>query len=502
MTGISFHTDVLITGAGAAGLTLAIDLARRGVSFRIVDKLPEPFQGSRGKGIQPRSQEILEDLGVLDRIVAIGGTYPPQREYRDDRTYEDSPIVEPVPPTPDEPYHIALLVPQFLTERVLRERLAELGHAIEIDTELVHFEDNGRSVIARLRTATGEETVTAQYLIGCDGGRSSVRQALDLDFPGKTLGVRAIVADAYIDGLGREAWHRWHEGDMKLQTSICPLAGTDLFQIQAPVPMEGDVEVSAESLTKMIHERTGWTEIVVRKVTWGSVYTMNARLANRYKVGRILLAGDAAHIHPPTGGQGLNTSMQDAYNLGWKLAAVIKGGPSSLLETYEAERRPIAEQMLGLSTRLLQAAKDGAYRRGREVHQLDIGYPGSPLAFERPERTAGLLAGDRAPDAPMSGAAGQGVRLFSLMKGPHFTAIGYEAARDKAPEARAGLHVHRIGADGDLKDSASHFAAAYSPSPGSWFIIRPDGYIGAIIEQDCDGMEFYLRSVGLGKSAC
>jgi|GEM_PF-5296018 len=127
---------------------------------------------------------------------------------------------------------------------------------------------------------------------------------------------------------------------------------------------------------------------------------MNARLADRYRVGRTFLVGDAAHIHPPTGGQGLNTSVQDAYNIGWKLAAVLSGAQDRLLDTYERERRPVAEAVLGLSTRLLEAQKKGGMRRGREVHQLDVGYPDFPLSTEIPERCHGVRAGNRAPDAP------------------------------------------------------------------------------------------------------
>jgi 2-polyprenyl-6-methoxyphenol hydroxylase-like FAD-dependent oxidoreductase len=129
--------DVLICGAGAAGLTLAIDLARRGVSFRLIEKMDDPFRGSRGKGIQPRTQEVFEDLGILDRLVAAGGTYPMQREYRDDGSFTDSDVVEHEEATPAEPYHLPLMVPQFLTERVMRERLLELGHRPEFGCELV-----------------------------------------------------------------------------------------------------------------------------------------------------------------------------------------------------------------------------------------------------------------------------------------------------------------------------------------------------------------------------
>lgn len=277
--------DVLICGAGAAGLTLAIDLARRGLSFRIIEQLDCAFGGSRGKGIQPRTQEVFEDLGIIDRIVAAGGLYPPMRDYRADGSYAEKTMFEARPASADTPYLLALMIPQFLTEGVMRERLAELGHAVTFGTTLAGFEQGDAGVIARLKRGDDEELIHARYLIGADGGRSFVRGALGIDFPGKTLGV-----------------------------------------------------------------------------------------ADRYRASRVFLVGDAAHIHPPTGGQGLNTSVQDAYNLGWKLAAVLGGAPDALLDTYEEERRAVAADVLGLSTRLLEGHhQQGGGLRGRDTHQLDIG---------------------------------------------------------------------------------------------------------------------------------
>lgn len=207
---------------------------------------------------------------------------------------------------------------------------------------------------------------------------------------------------------------------------------------------------------------------------------MNARLTDHYRVGRTFLIGDAAHIHPPTGGQGLNTSVQDAYNLGWKLAAVINGAPAALLDSYEQERRPVAATMLGLATKLLDAHQRGDMRRGREVHQLDIGYRESTLALERSNRTSGPLAGDRAPDAPMRGAAGKLQRLFDLFRGAHWTLLGYGAERD-AVAPRPGLHIHVIGPGGDIQDDQGHFRDAYQPAMGDWVLVRPDGYISAFV---------------------
>lgn len=493
-----FAAEILICGAGAAGLTLAIDLARRGLPFRLIEKMDGPFRGSRGKGIQPRTQEIFADLGIVDRIVAVGGPYPPQREYRSDGSFIESDLMERNDPTPAEPYRTPLMVPQFLTEAVMRERLVELGHRPEFGCELVGLEQDQDGVTARLAGKAGEEVVRVRYLIGADGGRSFVRHALDIDFPGKTLGVRAVVADLVLTGLERDAWHRFNDGAMDRQMSLCPLAGTELFQLQAPVPLEGDIDLTVEGLAAMVAERTGRDDIRIQSVSWASAYTMNARLADRYRVGRVFLIGDAAHIHPPTGGQGLNTSVQDAYNLGWKLAAVAAGASDALLDSYEEERRPIAAGMLGLAAKLLDAARRGDMRRGREVHQLDLGYAGSSLALEKPERHDGLLAGDRAPDAPIRGAAGQSTRLFELFKGPHWTLLGCEAERGVVPP-RAGLRIHILGRRGDIVDEAGHLHDAYALASGGWVLVRPDGYVGAIVSSGQIGaLENYLGEVGLG----
>jgi 2-polyprenyl-6-methoxyphenol hydroxylase-like FAD-dependent oxidoreductase len=489
-------SNVLICGAGAAGLALAIDLARRGVDFRLIEKAKAPFHGSRGKGIQPRSQEVFEDYGIVDRLFATGGPYPPIRQYKPDGSFVDAPLSDALGPTPHEPYYAPLMVPQFLTEAVMRERLAELGHRPAFGRELTGFSQDAEGVTAQV----GNEILRARYLVGADGGRSFVRHVLGVDFPGETLGVRAIVADVELEGIGRDAWHRF--GSEQGQVLLCPLAGTSLFQVQGPVPLEGDVDLTAAGLTALVAERTG-RDIVIHSVRWASAYAMNARLADRYRVGRVFLAGDAAHTHPPTGGQGLNTSVQDSYNLGWKLAAVLGGAPEKLLATYEEERRPIAVSMLGMATRLLDEGKGGTMRRGRETRQLDLGYPATSLALQMRERD-GLQAGDRAPDAPVRGAAGQPTRLFSLFQGPHWTLLGYEAGH-AAFSPRPGLRIYIVGPHGDLVDDGGHFHDAYGLSPGEWVLIRPDGYVGAIVgAANVSALERYLWEVGvpaLGRAA-
>jgi 2-polyprenyl-6-methoxyphenol hydroxylase-like FAD-dependent oxidoreductase len=355
------------------------------------------------------------------------------------------------------------MVPQFLTEAVMRERLAELGHQPEFGRELTGFSQDAKGVTAQV----GGGVVRAHYLIGTDGGHSLVRHSLGIDFPGETLGVRAIVADVELEGIGRDAWHRFGS-DMR-QILLCPLAGTQLFQVQGPVPLEGDVDLTAEGLTKLIAERTG-RDIVIRSVTWGSAYWMNARLADRYRVGRVFLAGDAAHIHPPTGGQGLNTSVQDSYNLGWKLAAVLGGAPEKLLATYEEERRPIAAGMLGLATRLLDEGKQGTMRRGRETRQLDLGYPGTSLALQTRER-----ARVRAGGARRSGPADPAVFIVprsaldavGLRSRPRCSCTATWSARPcRRPERRRGgcrrPHPRRL----------RHIARRLGAGPAGWVCRR------------------------------
>jgi 2-polyprenyl-6-methoxyphenol hydroxylase-like FAD-dependent oxidoreductase len=494
---MSFGTDVLISGAGAAGLTLAIDLARRGVKFTLIEQAEQTFGGSRGKGIQPRTQEVFEDLGVLDKVAAAGGPYPPQREYRADGTYVDSAMMEQALPLPAEPYTAPLMVAQFRTEALLRARLAEFGYAPAFGEKLIGFDQDANGVSARIAGAQGERELRARYLVGTDGGRSFIRHALGIEFPGETMGVRALVADVHLDGLDRTVWHRFQFGSAATQIMACMLAGTDLFQIQAPVPLEGDFDLSAAGLTKLLASRTGRDDIVVHDVSWASTYTMNARLAERYRDGCVFLAGDAAHVHPPTGGQGLNTSVQDAYNLGWKLAAVLDGAPGSLLDTYEEERRPIAAGMLGLATKLLDQQKEGTMRRGREVHQLDLGYHGSSLSLQ-PAAAARIKPGDRAPDGPCRGRGGQPTRLFTLYAGPHWTLLANEIDEVDMPSPRRGLHVHRLGLDGDILDTDQHVSAAYGLPAGSWALVRPDGYVALVdTAERVSTLESYLDRVGL-----
>lgn len=491
--------EVLIAGAGPTGLTLAIELARRGVRLRLVDNAAAPFAGSRGKGLQPRSLEVFEDLGVLDRMAARGGPYPPIRLYRGEG-FKDAPFGEAQPVTAAVPYGEPLLLPQNLTEEMLRDRLAELGVRPEFGCEMKDFRQDWKGVVARLQTGRRSERVRARYLVGADGGSSAVRKRLGVGFPGETLPGRGLVADVLIPGLGREAWHMWNAERSDERLALCPLAGTDLFQLQAALPTDGETDLSDRAIAELIAARTGRGDLAPQSVGWRSAFGVNVRVADRYRSGRVFLAGDAAHVHPPSGGQGLNTSIQDAYGLGWRLAAVLQGAPDALLDSYEPERRPVALGVLELSTALLQAMREGREApRGPETHELDLGYFDSPLTLEQRPRTGRLRAGSRAPDAPCRGAGGQPTRLFEIYRGPQWTLLAYEASSaNRAPRPRRGLTLRAVGRGGDIRDIGGHIADAYDLDAGDWVLVRPDGYVGAFVSAGGEAaLEAYLDRVGL-----
>jgi 2-polyprenyl-6-methoxyphenol hydroxylase-like FAD-dependent oxidoreductase len=397
-----YETTVLIAGAGPTGLTLALDLARRGISFRLLEAADAPFKGSRGKGLQPRTLEIFEDLGVIQAILAAGAIYPKFRFHLGPFSLQAGSLGSSKQPTESVPYPNLWMVPQSRTETILRERLRALGSQVEFGKSLTTFTQNAGGVEATLSTG---EMVQADYLIGCDGGHSTVRKTLGLRLEGEAMDEKPVlVADLEIEGLDRRDWHIWPFAKGGVM-GLCPLPNTSLFQFI------GKAETAAAGIEALVHRVTGHG---VKRVSWRSIYKPSARMVGSYRVGRVFLAGDAAHVHPPSGGQGLNTGVQDAYNLGWKLAHVVRGGPDSLLDTYEAERLPIAAEVLGLSKRLL---KTRSIKRGDATNQLALHYRSSSLSSG--VTLGNLHPGDRMPDARLD----DGSRLFDHLRGSHATEL-------------------------------------------------------------------------------
>ncbi|MFH8464369.1 FAD-dependent monooxygenase [Streptomyces sp. NPDC017991] len=474
------ETDVLIVGAGPTGLALALDLARHGVRALVVERSATLFPGSRGKGIQPRTQEVFDDFGVLDALRAGGGTYPVGMIWKDGRRQGEHRMFDEVEATEADPYAgFALMVPQWRTQEILYARLAELGGGVAFGRELVGLAQDADGVTASFASGT---PVRARYAVAADGGRSAVRRALGIRMTGETVDpAPALVADIRVTGLDRDNWHFFPptdatdtvgegkdggkgkgggEGGRGLQggfLGICPLPHTEDFQLAAGFSdPSAEPDLSLDGIRKLVATRTHLSADDVTEVRWASEFRPRAAMADRFRDGRIFLAGDAAHVHSPAGGQGLNTSVQDAYNLGWKLAAVLRGSaPAALLDSYEEERMPIAAQMLGLST----GVHRGEVRRGAATQQLGLGYRGSALAVEsRTDLPAeALRAGDRAPDGTRAGT-----RLFDAFRGPHWTllAVGTDTPVPDLP----GVRTVRF--------------PAYEAYGTGVFLVRPDGYVG------------------------
>ncbi|MFF6778920.1 FAD-dependent monooxygenase [Streptomyces sp. NPDC012637] len=474
-------TDVVIVGAGPTGLVLAIDLARRGVRALLVEKADQLFPGSRGKGLQPRSQEVFDDLGVLPGILAAGSAYPRMLAWEGAERQGEWDMLERSEPTEQVPYAEVLLIPQSRTQELLYARLLELGGAVRFGAALTGFRQDEDGVTAELSTGG---TVRAAYLVAADGGRSTVRRGLGIGMTGETVDPRPmLVADLRLSPgavVDRGNWHIWAKAPGG-GVALCPLPGGDTFQLVAGFEDEtAAVDTSPGAVRALLAERTPLTGDEVVEVLWASDFRARAAMADRFRDGRVLLAGDAAHVHSPAGGQGLNTSVQDAYNLGWKLGQVLRhGAPTALLDSYEAERQPVAADVLGLSTRIHRASAEGrGTQRGAEVQQLGLGYRDSALSVEtRAGLTEDALrAGDRAPDGPYGAA-----RLFDLFRGPHFTllAVGVPLPAVRTDAIRAA----RLD--------------AYESYGTGLFLIRPDGYVGWA-GANADGLDAYLAAVGAG----
>ncbi|MFE2275960.1 FAD-dependent oxidoreductase [Streptomyces sp. NPDC059454] len=462
-------TGVLVVGAGPTGLALGIDLARRGIPALVVERADGLFPGSRGKGLQPRTMEVFHDLGVLDAIHAAGGGYPVGMIWRGGERLGEHHLADPAEPTEASPYDEPWMVPQWRTQRILLERLEELGGKVAFGREVTGVTQDEDGVSAHF--ASGGP-VRARYLVAADGGRSVVRRAVGVGMTGEEVDpLPALVADVRITGLDRDNWHFFPQGEGAGDLlAICPLAGTEDFQLMARFAEGTEVDLSLEGVRRVVAARSHLAAEDVTEVRWASGFRPRAALADRFRVGRVLLAGDAAHVHSPAGGQGLNTSVQDAYNLGWKLGAVLgAGAEASLLDTYEEERRPVAEQMLGLSTSIHR----GETRRGGATRQLDLGYPGSTLTVETRTAPGPVRAGDRAPDAMV-----EGVRLFDAFRGPHWTLL---ALGTPAPSPGDGVRVVQ--------------GPAHEAYGTGLFLVRPDGYVGWAGEAPA-GLPEYLARFG------
>lgn len=545
-------TDVLIVGAGPTGLVLACDLARRGAAVRIVDRSPAPPRTSRAKGPNPRSLEILDDLGVAEEVLAAGSAPLPMLKYRDRRPVAETDPWADSAPSPDARYDRGWLIAQWRLEGILRDRLAGYGVRVEPDREVVGLaqgRDEGES--EGERDDGGHVDVTyadgpagrARCIVGCDGAHSSVRKLLGIAFEGTTAEDQVMVCgdvDLAEGVLDRTRWHQWFDEDGAVM--LCPIPGTRTgWWFQAGPERDGlgrPLAPTADGFRRLLARHTALPGRALTRAELLSTYRVNARMADRFRAGRVLLAGDAAHVHAIAGGLGMNTGIQDAFNLGWKLGLVLAGhADAELLDTYEEERLPVAARTLDLTSERLRATLEAIRRPGGgldaaitpDTTGLGVGYRWSSLAAGGRAQEAGKPgphAGDRAPDAPCADAAtGVPTRLHRVFAGPRTTVLGFgpgsAAVLRETADAYGGdagvrvcrvyaAHEDRAGAEpGAVVDDAGHAAAAYGTGAsgdtgaGTVVVVRPDHHVGVLAPaDDARSVREYLRRLhGTGRSA-
>ena len=536
-------TDVLIAGAGPVGLSAAAELRRHGVHCRLVDRLPARLPYAKAVGIQPRTLEIWDRMGlartVLEAAVALRG----QLIHVNGRERARIDLVLP----PEVPYGFAAL-PQYETERLLEEYCAGLGTTVERGTELLSFTQDADGVTARLGTASGvAEEIRARYLIGCDGAHSTVRKGLGLAFEGGAFAEEYMLADVEADwdvppGYGLRSSHRTDDGATDDLLVCIPLPGTGRYRMSMLVPPElstlptdrptngptngatdraparGDgVAHGLEggpaggrtpelSDIQAVVDRLAPGPTTVSRLRWSSVFRISHRIVDRYADGRVFVAGDAAHIHPPTGAQGMNTGIQDACNLAWKLALVLRDGAGpALLAGYDAERRPVGEEVVGRTVRHatqgIETDPDDPQTLMLREAQLLVGYRTSPLTGRPYGPADAPQPGDRAPDCAglTAPVAAYPLRLLDILRGRTGHVLLLYAADTADLAAAAPAHplpgaalesvavLAREAAPAGpgtpavpvYHDAAGEFARLYRPGGPTGFVVRPDGQLGA-----------------------
>jgi 2-polyprenyl-6-methoxyphenol hydroxylase-like FAD-dependent oxidoreductase len=521
--------EVLVVGAGPTGLVMASQLARHGVPVRIVDKNPAPSSVSKAIAVQARTLEVFDDMGIVQEALDHGIRVRAANIYSNGHRMAHLSLA-----SVDSSYNFALDLAQNETEKILGRYLDRLGVRIEWQVELLGFTQDADAVTATLRYTDGQEdTVSTPWLIGCDGAHSTVRHTLGLPFEGAPYPEGWALLEAKIQWeLPADEWHLFmqpegvfaafplRDGDWRMMASAEPYAG------DGPLP-----EPTLEEFQQYIEERAV-SDATISDPVWMSPFRIHMRRASHFRRGRAFMAGDAVHIHSPAGGQGMNTGIQDSYNLAWKLALVQAGqAPKPLLDSYEAEREPVAESVLHMSDLMIRIGtirnpvvatiRDRLYpavseipalarRLTERISELDINYRKSPIVAEHHEGMfgspwfGGPHPGDRAPDASPLKVTGVGTTsLFDILRGTKHTLLlfaGVEPHTDtwkrldmvvEQVRDRYGTHIQvyqvtagntpSAGSTSDgklLQDPELALHHRFGAHSECLYLVRPDGYVG------------------------
>ena len=500
--------EVLIVGAGPTGLVLALWLSHFGVKVRIVDEAAEPGTTSRALAVHARILEFYDQIDLAREIVDSWLKMGAATLWVAGK--EKGRIVFGDMGQGISPFPYALIFPQDEHERLLIDRLREMGVTVERSTELVGFEDQGARVAARLRRPDGsEQTVEAAFIAGCDGTHSIVREALKVGFPGGTYSHIFYVADVEASGraMNGELNGALDEAEF---LAIFPLKGAGRARFIGTVKREAEArhDLTFDDVSPRLINRL---DIKVERVNWFSTYHVHHRVAEHFREGRAFLLGDAAHIHSPVGGQGMNTGIGDAVNLAWKLAAVLQGrADPSLLDSYEPERIAFARRLVATTDRAFQFINnDGPIARlvrvrlvplllpalfsFREVRRLmfltvsqtNVNYRGSALSTGSAGR---VQAGDRLPWVRQE----SGTDNFASLRSLDWQAHVYGDASIETEQActQAGLSLRRF----PWSEAASKTGIARN----AFYLVRPDGYVGLAAASDvADTLRAYRARFGL-----
>lgn len=482
------NPQVLIAGAGPVGMTLANELVRHGVTVRIVDKSAARTDKSKALVLWSRSLELFDDAGYASDFASSG------MQAHGAQISTGKEIVARISfDTLDSRFPYALMIAQSETERVLEEKLAARGVRVERTVELATFVEEGGRVRATLKKPNGEtETVTADWLAGCDGAHSTVRHTLGMAFEGSTMQSDWVLADGHIAGIEpKDRIHiYWHRDGI---LAFFPIVG-DRYRVVADLgASEGEGHRADPTVAEVqaLLDRRGAPGMKFANPIWLASFRINERKVKDYRQGRVFLAGDAAHIHSPAGGQGMNTGMQDAFNLAWKLAMVVSGRAApALLDSYSPERGAVGDRVLRNAGRLTEAAvmrnpilQDVRntivrfatgfpliqHKVADQLSELDIGYPQSPLSITGHHFPQGPKVGERWPH-PLKAGAGAA----------KFTAIG---PADLVAELARKYPALVVAQPETTADHALR-------------LVRPDGYVGfAGTAADAHRAEAYLTTL-------